>query len=100
VTDEMMTAATARELKDGAVSFVDLGWPTEATNPARATHVPDCVLIYESGTLGAKPTGLPLFIGDGVLARRQKTEIKMRGEVRAAAGPAKLGSWARQPSKP
>ena len=96
----MMTAATARELKDGAVSFVGIGWPTEATNPARASHVPDYVLIYESGTLGAKPTVLPLSIGDRVLARRQKTEIKMRGEVRATAGPAKLASWARQPSKP
>ena len=29
---------------------------------------PDCVLIYESGTIGAKPPHLPLSIGDGELA--------------------------------
>ena len=29
---------------------------------------PDCVLVYESGTIGAKPSHLPLSIGDGELA--------------------------------
>ena len=67
-TDEMMTVAAARELKDGAVCFVGIGLPSEATNLARATHAPNCVLIYESGTIGAKPDVLPLSIGDGVLA--------------------------------
>jgi glutaconate CoA-transferase subunit B len=32
------------------------------------THAPGCVLIYESGTIGAKPLHLPLSIGDGELA--------------------------------
>jgi glutaconate CoA-transferase, subunit B len=67
-TDEMMCVAAARELKDGAVCFVGIGLPSEATNLARATHAPNCVLIYESGTIGAKPDVLPLSIGDGVLA--------------------------------
>ncbi len=31
----------------------------EAANLARATHAPDCVLVYESGTIGAKPGVLP-----------------------------------------
>ena len=35
-TDEMMTVAAARELKDGAVCFVGIGLPSEATNLARA----------------------------------------------------------------
>ena len=39
-----------------------------AANLARATHAPGCVLIYESGTIGAKPLNLPLSIGDGELA--------------------------------
>src|SRR5204862_1674105 len=39
-----------------------------AANLARITHAPHCVLIYESGTIGAKPTELPLSIGDGQLA--------------------------------
>jgi glutaconate CoA-transferase subunit B len=49
--------------------FVGIGLPSVAANLARATHAPDLVLIYESGTLGAKPGWLPLSIGDGVLAR-------------------------------
>jgi len=66
--DEMMAVAAARRLSDGAVCFVGIGLPSQAANLARATHAPDCVLIYESGTIGAKPEHLPLSIGDGELA--------------------------------
>src|SRR5205085_3297128 len=55
-------------LRDGDVVFVGIGLPSKACNLARATHAPDCVLIYESGTIGAKPLHLPLSIGDGELA--------------------------------
>ncbi|MFC0108530.1 3-oxoadipate--succinyl-CoA transferase [Kibdelosporangium aridum] len=67
-TDEMMTVAAARVLKDGASCFVGIGLPSTAANLARATHAPDLVLIYESGCIGAKPDRLPLSIGDGILA--------------------------------
>jgi glutaconate CoA-transferase subunit B len=66
--DEMMAVAAARRLRDGDVCFVGIGLPSVAANLARATHAPQCVLIYESGTIGAKPTELPLSIGDGELA--------------------------------
>ena len=66
--DEMMAVAAARRLQNGAVCFVGIGLPSRAANLARATHAPDCVLIYESGTIGAKPSHLPLSIGDGELA--------------------------------
>jgi glutaconate CoA-transferase subunit B len=66
--DEMMAVAAARRLRNGAVCFVGIGLPSRAANLARATHAPDCVLIYESGTIGAKPAHLPLSIGDGELA--------------------------------
>lgn len=66
--DEMMAVAAARRLRDGTVCFVGIGLPSQAANLARATHAPDCVLIYESGTIGAKPAHLPLSIGDGELA--------------------------------
>jgi glutaconate CoA-transferase, subunit B len=66
--DEMMAVAAARKLRDGDVCFVGIGLPSQAANLARAAHAPDCVLIYESGTIGAKPTRLPLSIGDGELA--------------------------------
>jgi len=66
--DEMMTIAAARMIRNGAVCFVGIGLPSAAANLARLTHAPDTVLIYESGTIGAKPSVLPLSIGDGELA--------------------------------
>ncbi len=66
--DEMMTVAAARALRDGMTCFVGIGLPSSAANLARATHAPGLVLIYESGTIGAKPGQLPLSIGDGILA--------------------------------
>ena len=75
--DEMMTVAASRELEDGAVCFVGIGLPSEAANLARATHAPNCVLIYESGTIGAKPDVLPLSIGDGVLAEHADSVVSV-----------------------
>ena len=66
--DEMMTVAAARLLHDGQVCFVGIGLPSAACNLARLTHAPELVLIYESGTIGTRPTVLPLSIGDGELA--------------------------------
>ena len=67
-SDEMMTVSAARALRDGVTCFVGIGLPSVAANLARATHAPGLVLIYESGTIGAKPDRLPLSIGDGILA--------------------------------
>jgi glutaconate CoA-transferase subunit B len=67
--DEMMTITAARTLAAGMTCFVGIGLPSAAANLARATHAPDLVLIYESGTIGAKPGALPLSIGDGILAQ-------------------------------
>jgi glutaconate CoA-transferase, subunit B len=67
-SDEMMTIASARMIRNGAVLFVGIGLPSAAANLARLTHAPDTVLIYESGTIGAKPPVLPLSIGDGELS--------------------------------
>jgi glutaconate CoA-transferase, subunit B len=67
-TDEMMTVAAARALREGSACFVGIGLPSTAANLARRTHAPGLVLIYESGAIGAKPTKLPLSIGDGELA--------------------------------
>jgi glutaconate CoA-transferase, subunit B len=64
----LMAVAAARRLHNGTVCFVGIGIPSRAANLARRTHAPDCVLIYESGTIGAKPAHLPLSIGDGELA--------------------------------
>jgi len=74
-TNEIMTIAAARLLKNGAVCFVGIGLPSTAANLARLTHAPDIVLIYESGPIGAKPPVLPLSIGDGNLAETADTVV-------------------------
>jgi glutaconate CoA-transferase, subunit B len=76
-SDEMMTVAASRALRDGVVCFVGIGLPSTAANLARATHAPDLVLIYESGTIGAKPTRLPLSIGDAELAETADTIVSV-----------------------
>ena len=63
-----MAVEASRRLHDGTVCFVGIGLPSLAANLARRTHAPGCVLVYESGTIGAKPVVLPLSIGDGELA--------------------------------
>ena len=63
-TAEMMAVAAARVLKNEDVCFVGIGAPSVACNLARLTHAPNITLIYESGTIGAKPHVLPLSIGD------------------------------------
>jgi glutaconate CoA-transferase subunit B len=74
-SDEMMTVAAARMLRNGAVCFVGIGLPSTAANLARLTHAPDAVLVYESGPIGAKPSVLPLSIGDGNLAETADTVV-------------------------
>lgn len=74
-SDEMMTVAAARMLRNGAVCFVGIGLPSTAANLARLTHAPDAVLVYESGPIGAKPPVLPLSIGDGNLAETADTVV-------------------------
>jgi glutaconate CoA-transferase subunit B len=71
----MMSVAAARALRDGTACFVGIGLPSTAANLARRTHAPSLVLIYESGTIGAKPGRLPLSIGDGVLAETAETVV-------------------------
>ena len=75
--DEMMTVAASRMLRNGAVCFVGIGLPSAAANLARLTHAPEVVLIYESGTIGAKPSVLPLSIGDGELAETADTVVSI-----------------------
>jgi glutaconate CoA-transferase, subunit B len=75
--DEMMVVAAARALRGTRVCFVGIGLPSTAANLARATHTRDLVLIYESGCIGAKPTRLPLSIGDSELAETADTVVSV-----------------------
>jgi glutaconate CoA-transferase subunit B len=75
--DEMMTVAAARSLRDRDTCFVGIGLPSAAANVARLTHAPGIVLIYESGTIGARPTRLPLSIGDEDLALTARAVVSV-----------------------
>jgi glutaconate CoA-transferase, subunit B len=66
--EELMTINAARELHDGQVCLVGVGPPNAAANLARRLQAPGCVLVYESGAIGAQPVRLPLSIGDDDLA--------------------------------
>jgi glutaconate CoA-transferase subunit B len=76
--EELMTVNAARELRDGQVCLVGVGPPNAAANLARRLHAPGCVLVYESGAIGAQPTRLPLSIGDDDLA---DTSLELVGVV-------------------
>ncbi|MGB8347518.1 MAG: CoA-transferase subunit beta [Ktedonobacteraceae bacterium] len=76
-TVEMMAVAAARALKNDDVCFVGIGAPSTACNLARLTHAPDITLIYESGTIGAKPDVLPLSIGDPELSETALTTVSV-----------------------
>ena len=74
---EMMTIAAARALSNVTTCLVGIGLPSTAANLARRVHAPELVLIYESGTIGAKPEYLPLSIGDGTLAETADTVVSL-----------------------
>lgn len=66
--EEVLTVMASRRLRDGQVCLVGVGPPNAAANLARRLHAPRCVLVYESGAIGARPARLPLSIGDDDLA--------------------------------
>ncbi len=65
--NEMMIAASARELKGARVAFVGVGLPNIVCNLAQRLHAPGLELVYEAGVFGARPARLPLSIGDPTL---------------------------------
>jgi glutaconate CoA-transferase, subunit B len=67
-TGEVQTIVAARRLRDVGSVFIGVGRPSAAALLANLVHNPDLVLVYESGTIGAKPYHIPLSIGDGELA--------------------------------
>ena len=75
--DEVMCIVAARALVGHRNCFVGIGAPSAAANLARRIHNPGLVLIYESGTIGAKPDVLPLSIGDGELAATADTVVSI-----------------------
>jgi glutaconate CoA-transferase subunit B len=65
---ELQTIVAARRLRRARTCFIGVGRPSTAAILATLVHNPELVLIYESGTIGARPERIPLSIGDGELA--------------------------------
>jgi glutaconate CoA-transferase subunit B len=65
---EIQTILAARWLRDARSVFIGVGKPSTAGILARELYNPALILVYESGTIGAKPFHIPLSIGDGELA--------------------------------
>jgi glutaconate CoA-transferase subunit B len=76
-SNEIMTIAAARSLKNGMICFVGIGIPSTAAILAKSMHAPDIFLIYESGTIDTNPKKLPLSIGDGELANNSLSVVGM-----------------------
>jgi glutaconate CoA-transferase subunit B len=74
---EMMIAASARELAGARVVFVGIGLPNIACNLAQRTVAPELELVYEAGVYGARPSRLPLSIGDPCLVTGATSVVPM-----------------------
>jgi glutaconate CoA-transferase subunit B len=68
MSGQVQTIVAARSLIGKRSCFIGVGRPSTAAILARMVHNPELVLVYESGTIGAKPYRVPLSIGDGELA--------------------------------
>lgn len=61
---ELLVAASAREIMDGDVVFAGVGVPTLGAMVAKLTHAPNVIMAMESGSIGAEPYRVILGIGD------------------------------------
>ena len=101
--DEMMTVAAARALRrrHGLLRRHRPAQHGGQPRPRARTH-PDLVLVYESGTIGAKPTRLPLSIGDGELAETADAVVSRARDLQllAPARPDRRRLPRRRPDRP
>ncbi len=70
--------------------FIGVGRPSTAAILARMVHNPDLVLVYESGTIGAKPFRIPLSIGDGELAETADAVVSVPEMFNYWIGPGRI----------
>jgi glutaconate CoA-transferase subunit B len=90
VSGEVQTIAAARTLAGKRSCFIGVGRPSTAALLARMVHNPDLVLVYESGTIGAKPYHIPLSIGDGELAETADTVVSVPEMFNYWIGPGRI----------
>jgi glutaconate CoA-transferase subunit B len=86
----LQTIVAARRLADAGSVFIGVGRPSTAAILARMVHNPDLVLVYESGTIGAKPFHVPLSIGDGELAASADAVVSVPEMFNYWIGPGRI----------
>ncbi|MDQ1710279.1 MAG: glutaconate CoA-transferase, subunit [Frankiaceae bacterium] len=87
---EVQTVVTARRLQDAGSVFIGVGRPGTAAILASRVHNPDLVLVYESGTIGARPQRIPLSIGDGELAETATSVVSALEMFNYWIGPGRI----------
>ena len=87
---EVQTVVAARRLTRARSVFIGVGRPSTAAILARLVHNPQLVLVYESGTIGAKPTRIPLSIGDGELAETADAIVSVPEMFNYWIGPGRI----------
>jgi glutaconate CoA-transferase subunit B len=87
---EVQTVVAARRLRDSQTVFIGVGRPSTAAILARMVHNPRLVLVYESGTIGAKPFHIPLSIGDGELAETADAVVSVPEMFNYWIGPGRI----------
>jgi glutaconate CoA-transferase subunit B len=87
---EVQTVVAARHLRDARSVFIGVGRPSTAAILARMVHNPKLVLVYESGTIGAKPYNIPLSIGDGELAETADAVVSVPEMFNYWIGPGRI----------
>jgi glutaconate CoA-transferase subunit B len=87
---EVQTIVAARRLEHARSVFIGVGRPSTAAILARMVHNPDLVLVYESGTIGAKPRTIPLSIGDGELAETADAVVSVPEMFNYWIGPGRI----------
>jgi glutaconate CoA-transferase, subunit B len=87
---EIQTIVAARRLEHARSVFIGVGRPSTAAILARMVHNPKLVLVYESGTIGAKPFHIPLSIGDGELAETADAVVSVPEMFNYWIGPGRI----------
>ena len=87
---EVQTIVAARRLRQTKTVFIGVGRPSTAALLARMVHNPELVLVYESGTIGAKPFHIPLSIGDGELAETADAIVSVPEMFNYWIGPGRI----------
>jgi glutaconate CoA-transferase, subunit B len=88
--EEIQTVVAARRLRSARTVFIGVGRPSTAAILARMVHNQDLVLVYESGTIGAKPIHVPLSIGDGELAETADVVVSVPEMFNYWIGPGRI----------